>query len=489
MENNKKINKWPEFNDISVPKIVCFGVGNGSGTKLLQSYIDSHPQIYMIPGYQIMYLYPHWFQWKEEMKKSWCWERIIDQFCIKHASVIDTRNVPAHDGLRTLGENKDQWIHIDESLFKRFLMHLLSDQEIEFKTFLLALHYAYAFVKKEELSKKKVLIYHLHVHEYVPQYMLHDFPDMKVIALIRDPRSNIAGRYNSTVKLDKEKLNTSDSDVYFRRSFLYIWKYLIEGMECLRSINIDQIRVVRHEDMHFRLEGLMKGICQFIEIDYHPCMLKSTFGGLLWWGSRIYTSELMNKPNPSVISGKWKETISPIDWFVIEGLFYDYCLKYNYQPEKIDKLSLINKIILFCSIFIPLSYEIKILKKYLSISEFLSYLKACREEAEGARPLEDYSQNAYYRHKWYNEGLNLWKSKWYTKMLMSTFFKNNDNHHKKNHSLTDATIKIGYIWVNAFRYLLALLIYPLNIFQRYMVSLKQFFRVMFNNNILPEAIS
>ena len=57
----------------------------------------------MVPGYQIMYLYPHWQQWEQELQDAWEWGRIIDEFCLKHGSVIDSRRIPGNDGLTTLG--------------------------------------------------------------------------------------------------------------------------------------------------------------------------------------------------------------------------------------------------------------------------------------------------------------------------------------------------------------------------------------------------
>ena len=66
---------WPTFDNIPQPKMVCFGVGNGSGSKLFQSYLDDHPQIYMVPAYILMYLYPHWDQWEDDYRDNW--ERIF----------------------------------------------------------------------------------------------------------------------------------------------------------------------------------------------------------------------------------------------------------------------------------------------------------------------------------------------------------------------------------------------------------------------------
>ena len=42
--------------------IVAFVVGSGAGSKYVHSLLDGHPEIYMIPGYSLMYFYPHYLR-------------------------------------------------------------------------------------------------------------------------------------------------------------------------------------------------------------------------------------------------------------------------------------------------------------------------------------------------------------------------------------------------------------------------------------------
>ena len=51
-ENKTKLMR---FDDIPVPTMVALTPGNGGGSKLLQSFLDSHDQLYMIPAYPLMY--------------------------------------------------------------------------------------------------------------------------------------------------------------------------------------------------------------------------------------------------------------------------------------------------------------------------------------------------------------------------------------------------------------------------------------------------
>ena len=125
----------PKLDDISTPEVVALFTISGSGSKFFQAYLNQYEQIYMIPAYPLVYFYPHWALWENQYKDDWNWNRIIELFCEKHASVIDTRKFPAPNGLTTLGKNKDEFLDIDEGEFKQHLFRLLDNQPIHRKFF------------------------------------------------------------------------------------------------------------------------------------------------------------------------------------------------------------------------------------------------------------------------------------------------------------------------------------------------------------------
>ncbi|MBO6948142.1 MAG: sulfotransferase [Rhodospirillales bacterium] len=463
---------WPAFDDIAEPVMVCFGVGNGSGSKLFQAHLDAHPEIYMTPGYQLMYLYPHWHQWREEMGDDWSWPAIVDAFCEKHASLLDSRNIPGNDGLDTLGDDHDQHLFVDEGAFRSCLLYLLADKPLSSRTFILAVHYAYAIVRGEDIEKKRVLVYHLHVHEYV-HYLKEDFPDMRVIAFVRDPRANLKGRFNSNVKIDKEKLNGSDAAIYLRRTFLNHWQFHVDSFERLRGIPNERMRVVRHEDINLRRDELMQATAAFLGIAYHPCLNEITFGGLKWWGASHYEMKPMNKPNPRTISDVWKKELPALDWFVLEGLGYDYCRKYGYQLFKFRTNSLANRILLLLALFMPMRWERWIAGQYFSPAYFRQFLNAAKAEANGGVELKDYRHNAFYRHKWCNQGLDLHVTPWYRRGAETG---------------TPSAGRTGYVTGSVLRYIGAVLTLPLYVARRIAISLRQYIHVIRGTDVLPDAL-
>ena len=478
---------WPSFDEIPEPRMVCFGVGNGSGSKLFQGYLDSHPQIYMVPAYMLMYLYPHWQQWQRDLKHDWTWKAIIDVFCIQHASLIDSRLIPGHDGLAALGKTQDQHLAIDEDLFRAFLAHLLGDRPINSRAFVLAVHYAHAFARGEDLSRKRVLVYHLHVHEYV-RYLAPDFPEMLTLGFVRDQRSNLKGRFQNNVTVDQVKLNGTDAAVYFRRTFLNYWRYHIDSLERLRDLDPDRVRVVRHEDMHYHLEELMRATAKFLGIDFHPHMLEITFGGLEWWGDKMYKMKPMNEPNPRVISLDWQKELSGKDWFVLEGLGFDYCRKYGYTLYKYKEDTAFNRIGLFLAMFLPFGHEGWIFRRYLSPGYFIGFVKAALDEASGRAPLKDYGFNAFYRHKWCNLGLNLHVEPWYRRFLLFARGRAGGSSARRPLPLLSPLAKGIYVTVQLGRYLFSVMVFPLLVLKRGFLSVAVFSRMVRKTEVLPRPL-
>lgn len=481
------IETWPSFRDIPEPRMLCFGIGNGSGTKLFQGYFDDHPQILMCPGYVLMYLYPHWEQWRVEIADNWTWEAIVENFCIKHASLIDSRNLPGHDGLTSLGKNQDQHVSIDGVKFRTFLEHILKGRPISSRTFVLAVHYAHAFAKGEDLFAKKVLFYHIHVHEYV-HYLINDFPDMLTIASVRDPRSNIKGRFLSNVKIDERALNQTDAAIYLRQTFINHWRFHIDSMERLKYLDPQRVRIFRHEDMHNHLQELLHAAAAFMGIEVHPSMSNLTSGGLEWWGDSHHQMKPMNKPNPGIVSQGWQEELSKVDWFVLEGLGFNYCSKYGYTLYYYKKDGLQNRIKLFCALFLPFGYERWILRRYLSPQYFYDFLKASISEAMGKVALKDYEFSAVYRHKWYRQGLNLHIPTWYRRLLLYARNGSASSNPPGTFPVFDNLVIGLYVGVNVIRYFYALAVFPLIVFKRSMISIPPFLKMIRRTDVLPPPL-
>jgi hypothetical protein len=352
---------------------------------------------------------------------------------------------------------------------------MLVYEPVSSRTFLLAIHYAYAICRREDLELKKSLLYHVHVPAYVKRHVAKDFPDVLTIGMVRDPRANVSGRYNhSLAAVDSERLNTSDALIYSRHNYRVTAKLIYDGLEVLRGLPEENYVVVRTEDLHFRRDDVMQAITKFMGISDDSCLQQMTFGGLEWWGDTIYGIKPMNTFNPRVVSERWKKTIGWADWYVFEGLLCNFFDRYGYPREKYVSDTWINRLILFLVMLAPTTFERGIFKAYFQPSNWIKFWHAICEEGNSTRPLKDYSRHAYYRHKWTNQGLNLDKPRWYTKTLKSS------NGGQPGRSI--------YIFANTICYALNFIYILGEVAHRWLICSRAFIRMAKRSEILPPPL-
>ena len=489
-----KIEYISEIDSNTTQDVVALVTGNGSGTKLFQALLDNHEQICMIPAYPLIYFYPHWATWKEELKNNWNWDGLIDMFCLKHASVLDSRKIPGNNGMTTLGDDQDEYIKINEVHFRNTLKVILANKSINSKTFILAVHHAYSLCVNEDLQSKKCILYHIHSPEYLTRYLVRDYPNTKVICMLRDPRSSIIRRYKSSfINVDDTKLNKTDALLYRKRAYFHSCQYILDALIPLRSIYPNNLRAVRHEDLICKLEDTMKSVSGFIDIDFSPSMLEITFGGKDWWGDTIYEMQPMNVPNPRVVSQEWQEKFSFIDWFVIEGLLYDYLDKYEYPIYRYKNDSFWNRVLLIFAILIPTQIEWKVLfHNYLTPKIHFEYFRSCVEECrngfstQSALVLE--LQILVILYKWTYIDLRLWETPWHVKLLLLGEKMSEDTVWSSIGQSILLFCQIIYVLTSYIRFFWAAITYPYIVLKRYKIFYGCFFRRIRNRNFLPELV-
>ncbi len=466
-----------KFDDIKEPLMVSLTADCGSGSKLYQSLLDGHPEIYMISGYSLMYFYPHWFQWEEEGKLS-SWTSIIDALFYNHPSLLDSRVMPGSESLNNLGQNQDEWLEIDKDKFKETLLNLLHKKEISSKVFLLAIHYAYAICNDQNLSRKKILLYHIHIPQYFNQYLSKDFSRIKNISTLRDPRSHIEKRVeNSILKPDSIKLKKSDFILFRKRAYRHIIFALSEGFDVI-NIKLENHKIIKHEDLFNNLEKSMDNTANFLEIEKKQCLYNTTFGDKEW-NTTFYDMNKKYKVNPSVVSTEWKTKTSLKEKLTNELYFFDILDKYNYKQDYFIKPLFLNIILLLILIHLPSSREVKEFVKLLSFRNMKEYLFALRDESKNEILLRDYTRNAYYKHKWTNKGLHLEKKNIYTEFLRESL---------KNKSLILILAQLIYVFIGIIKYFIAIVTYPIEVLKRIFISYKMLWRRLNNKRILPKVL-
>ncbi len=123
-------------------RMLALVAGTGAGTKHLHTLLDDHPDLYAIPGYPLMYFYPHFFDLKKSGLTGY---KFVAQLVERLPSIYDTSLMPGSECLDELGDGGNETLKVDKSLFISKILQLLDDSEFNSRNILLAIHLVHTF--------------------------------------------------------------------------------------------------------------------------------------------------------------------------------------------------------------------------------------------------------------------------------------------------------------------------------------------------------
>jgi hypothetical protein len=213
-----------------------------SGTTLLSTLFDAHPNVRIPPEFPI--LLPLYQRFKRV--KNWD-EKEIQSF----VDFIFQHNVFIH---RTL-EN----LKLDRQAFTNDLMKLKGKGTVQ--DFLIRVNYnGYSIFPKQEtlLVGDKNPVYAIYTRRFLKM-----FPEARFIAIVRDYRDNyVSMRKLADLKLEAPVLTLQ----------VYRWKYVAKLFLACREAYPDRFRLIRYEDLVTRREETIQSLCSFLGIPFDPAV-------------------------------------------------------------------------------------------------------------------------------------------------------------------------------------------------------------------------
>jgi hypothetical protein len=313
-----------------------------AGSDFFQSLLDSHPQILQVSGQFQFYPFWTWALSKENLVD------LIEEF-IWHEAHLPKFKSQYQKGERwdRLGENRDERFQVDMPSFRRHMLELMKGREITSRNFFLSAHVAYALASgAPALLATKLMVCHLHEHYHLGAF-LPDFPEATVLYCTRDPR-------NALVSTVEHILVEPD------RRNLYHFKYwlkwiLQEAEQVLRWT--PRLRILRLEHLHLAPKDVLKAFCCDFDLDFDPCLLKSTYHGKQWWGD-ARSGRFLKGFNPRISEPNYRQKLSRTDVFVLETILESRMRRYGYAlPERHWLFSILCAMVL---IPLPMRYEIQL---------------------------------------------------------------------------------------------------------------------------------
>lgn len=292
--------------------------GGRSGSDFFQSLCDSHPEILQFPG--IINLTEDLFL--ENNPKN-----ILNIFFNSNKFFFDSR-LNVKERLDKLGEFKNEYFKVPvEKFYLNFIKIYKKTNKSNLEK-IITLHKAYALSCNEDIKKKKIILIHLHVIEYLRLFnKFINVKDIKILITYRDPLVSLKSTVNHWSQYHKGKFLTP-SDLF--------WNINLHT-NFFNQIKIfsNNLYVIKLEDLHLHSRVVLKKFCKILKIKFNKCLLKSTYLNKRWWGDAISKKDLNG------LNKKFKNVFSKKIYFSKDIFFFEKKLKiiipnlgYNFRGKK-----------------------------------------------------------------------------------------------------------------------------------------------------------
>ncbi|MFH1581677.1 MAG: hypothetical protein ABIC39_06330 [Pseudomonadota bacterium] len=352
MKDTKEINYKELFEHVKNLKMVLLVATARSGSDFFQSLLDGHPEILQFTGV--------WFfhQWWQAAKHKDSLPDLIDEFV---RPVPDSFNHLAkfqsyHDKIERwdqLGPNKNESFEVDIDLFKKHMINILQDKELSSINFFLAVNLAYGLATNVDIKKTKILFYHIHRPERIEAFAA-DFSGYDVICMVREPRNTLISGIEHWKKIRPGNYSSSFWHYLLRRIF--------QESEPLLQYTSD-FRTLKLEDLHLFSREVFQEFCRRYGLEFQESMLESSFQGKKWWGD-VLSGKYLDGFNNKIAVSKWNDKLFLHDNFLLEFILADRLKHYGYSLE--NKFSRTSVFLAILLTFLPMKYELKILRHNLS---------------------------------------------------------------------------------------------------------------------------
>ena len=305
-----------------------------SGTGLLHSLIDGHPEISTVPSIYLRGFF-NTGVWESLAADGWralperfadLYEVMFDAASAKFTpGIVQEKNayLGVKEGMTILGEGRDESLSVDREAFCAEALRLIEHyQTIDPKLFLLIVHAAYEKALGT-VTEKHTTLYHIHNPDtFTKLNFLRHAPDARLLMMVREP--------------------VQSCESWVREPFEQNDYHTAGGMILSMFFVIDQIPFrtqdsvgVRLEDLKTRPKQTMRALCAWLGVEETPGLYEMTAQGKQWWGdpsSLDYRPGTTMSPfDPASIERPVGAVFSEADQFVLGTLFYPFSVRFGYR--------------------------------------------------------------------------------------------------------------------------------------------------------------
>ena len=326
----------------NMPKKITAMVHFGrSGTGLLHSLIDGHPEVSTLPSIYFSEFFDN-STWEKIIAGGW--EEMADRFASIYEVLFDASssiniatkgkkliyNIGRKEGMTNVGIGRDEIISVDKKVFIKELKRLMNcNIRLNALTFFKLVHSAYEKTLNNN-NKKNLIFYHIHNPDtYALLNFLRLAPNTNWLMMVREPLQSC-----ESWLMSGNIFHEND----YKKIAVRIFQMLFEVDQAIfRKENSIGVRL---EDLKEHPKETIQALCSWLGIKEKNSLYKMTAQGKKWWGdpsSPDFTREGMSPFEKTSINRKIGSVFSKNDQFILRTLFYPFSVRFGYVKENLEK--------------------------------------------------------------------------------------------------------------------------------------------------------
>jgi Flp pilus assembly protein TadD len=318
-----------------ITALVHFG---RSGTGLMHSLIDGHPEVSTLPSIYFSEFFDH-FTWEKIIVDGW--EEMADHFAKIYDVLFDASsnikiptngyqyisNIGQKEGMMNVGIKRDEVLSVDKKTFIKKLKQLMDYHDhLDQFTFFKLIHTAYEKVLDSH-NKKNHIFYHIHnPGTYARLNFLRLAPNTNWLVMVREPIQSCELWVSK--QFPNHYINVSNR----------IFQMLFEVDQAIYQN--DKSIGVRLEDLKEHPKKTIQALCGWLGIKEKDSLFQMTAQGKRWWGDGTSPEFAKDETEPfgkSSINHKVGLIFSENDQFILRTLFYPFSVRFGYAEENLEK--------------------------------------------------------------------------------------------------------------------------------------------------------
>jgi hypothetical protein len=297
-----------------------------SGTSLLRSVLDSHPELVAYP--EETYFFRRYLpkitgnNLEEKLTLS-------DQY-LTHIFEWNLQNPPSHQ----VGFLDRDYSYIPVVQVRQAVREYVSERFIHDGDMLSAVILAFGKVSGQLTSLSHHWVEKTPYNEHFASQIFAWWPDAKIVHTVRDPRDNFTSYHRKHTNWSPEALALN-------------WVHSTQaGLKNRDLYGPDRYLLLRFEDLTSAPEIKLDELCQFLNINDDPSLRHPVRGGKPWGGNSMFADQFTTISAAPI--GRWTETLQPEETATLELIAGPIMSIFGY-PQTTNLVSLdhsIRKIVL-----------------------------------------------------------------------------------------------------------------------------------------------